>query len=63
MLNGLIHHTYNPDCSNLVKFCEDTLKEIVIEDDNQVVQISAIKLYGENPKTIIMVEEINGFTE
>lgn len=62
MLNGLIHHISRPDCSNLVKFTEDTLKEIVIADDSQVVQIEARKIYSEQPRTVIMVEEINGFT-
>lgn len=59
MLNGIIHHIKRPDCSNLTKFCEDTLKGIVIEDDSQVVEICAKKIYADHPKTIIQIEELN----
>lgn len=62
MLNGILHHITKPDCSNLIKFCEDTLKEIVISDDNQVVEIETRKIYSERPRTVILVEEINGST-
>src|ERR1700732_4431342 len=34
------------DLSNCVKFAEDCLKKIVIEDDRNVVQISSKKLYA-----------------
>lgn len=59
MLNGRIHHIKKPDVDNLNKFLCDALKKIVFEDDSQVVEICARKLYGENGKTIIRVEEVN----
>jgi len=59
MLNGLLHHIKRPDCSNFIKFTEDCLKGIVIEDDSQVCEIIAKKIYGEIAKTIIQVEELN----
>lgn len=59
MLNGLIYHISRPDCSNLLKFTEDTLKEIVIKDDSQVVFIEAKKIYSERPRTIIIIEELS----
>lgn len=55
MLNGILHHIKRPDTTNLIKFAEDTLKGIVIEDDSQVCQISAQKIYGLTPKTVIKV--------
>jgi Holliday junction resolvase RusA-like endonuclease len=44
------------DLSNCVKFYEDCLKKIIIEDDRIVVEIIAKKLYGEKGKIIIGVE-------
>lgn len=55
MLEGKIHHIKHKDTTNFIKFCEDALKGIVFEDDCQVVEIHARKLYGENPKTLIVV--------
>lgn len=59
MLNGVIHHIKKPDIDNCAKFLIDTLKGIVIEDDNQVVELVAKKIYAETPKTIIRLEELN----
>lgn len=55
MLNGVFHHIKRPDTTNLVKFAEDTLKGIVIEDDSQVCQLSAQKVFGVAPKTLIKI--------
>jgi Holliday junction resolvase RusA-like endonuclease len=55
MLDGKIHHIKHRDTTNFIKFCEDTLKGIVFYDDCQVVEIHARKLYGETPKTLIVV--------
>lgn len=49
-------HTKKPDTTNLQKFCEDTLKGIVIRDDSLVVKIAAEKMYSENPRTEIQIE-------
>jgi Holliday junction resolvase RusA-like endonuclease len=43
------------DLSNCVKFAEDCLKKIVIEDDRNVVQITSKKLYGLTGSVIIKV--------
>lgn len=50
-------HTSKPDVSNLVKFAEDCLKKIIIEDDNQVWAFQAVKQYDEKPRTLIWVEK------
>lgn len=55
MLAQKILHTKRPDTSNLVKFAEDTLKEIVIRDDNQVVSLEAKKIYAEESYTSIEI--------
>lgn len=59
MLAGRIHHLSRPDLDNLNKFLCDALKTLVFEDDSQVVEICARKLYGENGKTIVRIEEVN----
>lgn len=59
MLNGTIHHIKKPDVTNLQKFIEDCLKGLIIEDDSQVVEINARKIYSEKPKTIVKVEPLS----
>lgn len=59
MLNDMMHHIVRPDATNLIKMYEDCLKGIIFEDDSQVVEIFAKKIYGERPKTIIKIEAIN----
>lgn len=44
------------DLSNCVKFAEDCLKKIVIEDDRNVVEITSKKLYALNGCVIIKVK-------
>lgn len=58
MLNGVLHHFKRPDLSNCIKFLEDTLKTIVFEDDSQVFQINARKIYGEHPKTVVQISPV-----
>lgn len=43
------------DCSNLQKFLEDCLKNIVITDDRNVAKISSEKLYAEKDKVVIKI--------
>lgn len=59
MLSGTMHHIKRPDTSNFYYFLENALKEIVFEDDSQVVEIVAKKVYGETPRTQVIVEKIN----
>jgi Holliday junction resolvase RusA-like endonuclease len=52
------------DTTNLQKFYEDCIKDIVIEDDRYVIATSARKIYGEKEKVVIKVfsiEEYNTF--
>lgn len=59
MLAGLIHHIKRPDSSNLAYGYENCLKGIVIEDDSQVVEFTAKKVYGERPKTVLQIDIID----
>lgn len=53
---GEILHTNTPDCSNVVKFFEDTLKGVVIEDDKYVVESIARKSYGNRCQVVIKID-------
>lgn len=47
-----------PDVDNLVKTVMDALNELAWNDDKQVVELSARKVYASNPGTVIRVREI-----
>jgi len=51
-------HSKKPDLSNLVKFYEDALNGILWRDDAIICEITATKIYSNEPKTVITVEEI-----
>lgn len=59
MLNQKMFHIKRPDLDNCNKFLEDCLKGIVFEDDSQVVQIHARKIYSEHPRTVVEIESMN----
>ena len=46
------------DIDNCIKFTLDCLNELVYEDDGQVAVISAVKRYGERPRTEIFIREL-----
>ena len=50
-------HTNKPDITNLTKFTEDALNKILWEDDSIISEISAKKMYSEEPKTVIEWEK------
>ena len=52
---GTNQPTGKPDTDNLLKAALDAINGIVVADDAQVVEISARKVYGVNPKTIVTV--------
>lgn len=54
-LEGKPHYN-RPDLSNLVKFYEDALNEILWQDDKYITKLYAEKFYGDNPQTIIKVQ-------
>lgn len=52
-------HLYTPDLSNLIKFLEDTLNEIVWKDDKIIYEIHARKVYADEEKTRFMIQGYN----
>jgi len=58
MLRGEIKHSKKPDFDNLVKFVCDCLNGIIWKDDSQVYISSVLKMYSENPMTVITILEV-----
>ena len=58
MKTGGIPHVKKPDCTNMQKFYEDCLKNLVYKDDSQVVESIARKCYSDHPRTVIKVKLI-----
>jgi Holliday junction resolvase RusA-like endonuclease len=50
-------HISRPDIDNFVKFTSDTLNTFIWEDDAQIFEIKARKLYSVTPKTRILIEK------
>ena len=53
MGNGIIAHTKKPDIDNLQKFVLDCLNKLAFEDDSQIVEIRAKKIYSNKPGTTV----------
>jgi len=58
MLRDEIHHMIKPDNDNLQKYILDCMTGTIFEDDCQVVDIHARKVYGESPRTLICVRPL-----
>ena len=50
--------TKKPDIDNLVKLVLDALNGVFFADDKQVVELEAVKKYGEVSKTTIAITEL-----
>jgi len=48
-------HCKKPDLDNMIKFCIDAMNGIIYRDDRSIYKISAVKLYGETPRTVINI--------
>jgi Holliday junction resolvase RusA-like endonuclease len=57
MLNNTISPTKKPDIDNITKIILDSLNTIAFKDDNQVTKIDIEKLYSENERVYVRVEE------
>ena len=58
---GLIRHTTRPDLDNIIKTAKDAMNGILWKDDCQVIEISAMKFYGERPRVMLQVTPLSGF--
>jgi len=59
MLNGTIRPTKKPDIDNIIKSVADGLNGLAYLDDKQIVEIKAIKWYGENPRINVVISKID----
>lgn len=59
MLNGNIIYTKKPDCDNIAKVILDALNNTAYNDDSQVCKLTVEKIYGEEPKVKISLQERN----
>lgn len=57
MLNNHISPTKKPDIDNIVKIILDSLNKLAFKDDNQITKLEVEKLYAEEEKVYIKVEE------
>lgn len=58
MLAGSILHTKKPDTDNLAKCVLDALNNTAYDDDSAISVLRIEKRYGERPKVIIDIEEM-----
>ena len=58
MLSGELKPTKKPDADNIVKIICDALNKIAYKDDTQVVELELKKVYGEQEKVIVEIEEL-----
>ena len=58
MLSGELKPTKKPDADNIVKVICDALNGIAYKDDTQVVDLEVKKIYGEQEKVIVEIEEV-----
>jgi Holliday junction resolvase RusA-like endonuclease len=54
---GFIPCQASADLDNVFKSVADAMNKIVFVDDSQVVQMTAKKLYGEEPRVVVSVRE------
>ena len=58
IVSGEIRPTVKPDFDNIAKIIADAINGIVWKDDSQVVSHHFEKLYSDNPRTEVIIEEL-----
>lgn len=58
MADGEIKNTKKPDCDNIAKIILDSLNGIAYHDDSQICELSVEKLYGEQPRVVLTLSEL-----
>jgi len=53
-------HTQRPDLDNLMKAVCDGMNRVAYDDDGQIAQMTAIKVWAETAETVVTVGAING---
>lgn len=59
--DGTLRPTAGGDLTNLRKFIEDCLQEIVIENDKQIVEGETAKYFDVHPRTVIKILPVSSF--
>ena len=54
---GVLSPTKKPDIDNIVKIILDALNKMAFKDDNQITKLEIEKIYGEEEKILVKVEE------
>jgi len=49
--------TKKPDGDNIIKIILDALNQIAYKDDAQIYDVRCIKVYSENPRTVVKIED------
>ena len=57
ILDGKLSPTKKPDIDNIVKIILDALNKMAFKDDNQITKLEVEKVYSEEEKIYIKVEE------
>lgn len=57
MLENAISPTKKPDIDNIVKIILDAMNKFAFKDDTQITKLSVEKIYGEEEKVYISIEE------
>lgn len=55
--NGNISPTKKPDIDNIVKIILDALNKMAFKDDNQITKLDVEKIYGEEEKIYVKIDE------
>ena len=58
MINNVLHHMKRPDVDNLSYLVVNAMKDIIYEDDSQIVDLNLHKRYAETPRTVIKIREL-----
>ncbi len=57
MLNNNISPIKKPDIDNIAKIILDALNKLAFKDDNQIAKLSIEKIYSEEEKVYVKIEE------
>ena len=57
MLEGNISPVKKPDIDNIAKIILDSLNKLAFKDDNQITKLCVEKIYSEEERVHILIEE------
>lgn len=57
MLNNNISPVKKPDIDNIAKIILDALNKLAFNDDNQIIKLSVEKIYSEEEKVYVKIEQ------